>query len=460
MNRKQENSKELFLIMDGVLLGLCFWLCYFLRSTGLVRLDSLFEIPPFQESYWMLALIVAVTPLLLDMQGFYQNPLTETVERRFIEIIKAGFWLFLILGAVFIFGRQQVPSRSVLILFLVTAPVVLIIRDRTLRSVLMTSYRSGKIGDRTVIVGLSRDIGSFMQGLGTAERMELQITQHFDLEKTPSSEIRKQIRQHAAGRVIFVSWGHPENKDLPSECEHEGIDVWVVMNSMSGLSAAPSLSSLGKSRVLIFRKTRSEFWYRFSKRLIDFLGAIAGLIILSPLCLLIALAIKLTSPGPVIFRQVRSGRRGRRFGILKFRTMIPNAPALHAELAHRNEMEGPVFKISKDPRVTPIGAFLRRTSLDEIPQLINVLRGEMSLVGPRPLPDYETERIEKSTHRRRLSVKPGMTCLWQIRGRSTIRNFDDWVKLDIEYIDNASFLLDLWILIRTVPTVFFMRGSH
>jgi lipopolysaccharide/colanic/teichoic acid biosynthesis glycosyltransferase len=140
--------------------------------------------------------------------------------------------------------------------------------------------------------------------------------------------------------------------------------------------------------------------------------------------------------------------------------MVVNAPELHTDLLQKNEMQGPVFKISKDPRVTSFGAFLRRTSLDEIPQLVNVLRGEMTLVGPRPLPDYETDLIEKSTHRRRLSVKPGLTCLWQISGRNAIKSFEDWVQLDIEYIDRASLPLDLWIILRTVPVVLFRRGAH
>jgi lipopolysaccharide/colanic/teichoic acid biosynthesis glycosyltransferase len=140
--------------------------------------------------------------------------------------------------------------------------------------------------------------------------------------------------------------------------------------------------------------------------------------------------------------------------------MVANAPELHADLSKQNEMEGPVFKIKKDPRVTRFGAFLRHTSLDEVPQLINVLRGEMSIVGPRPLPDYETKLIEKSTHRRRLSVKPGLTCLWQIQGRSSIKSFDDWVQLDLEYIDKASLFLDLWIILRTIPAVLLRKGAR
>ena len=211
---------------------------------------------------------------------------------------------------------------------------------------------------------------------------------------------------------------------------------------------------------MVFRKSPLDFWQLLIKRTLDFCGAALGLIILSPLCLAIAIIIKLTSPGPVIFSQVRSGKRGKRFTILKFRSMVANAPELHGDLSYQNEMEGPVFKITHDPRVTPFGNFLRRTSLDEIPQLVNVLRGEMSIVGPRPLPDYETEKIEKSAHRRRLSVKPGLTCLWQIQGRNSIKSFDKWVQLDIEYIDNASLLLDLWIILRTIPVVLFRYGAR
>jgi lipopolysaccharide/colanic/teichoic acid biosynthesis glycosyltransferase len=210
---------------------------------------------------------------------------------------------------------------------------------------------------------------------------------------------------------------------------------------------------------LAFRRSTSDFWYFFLKRGLDILGATFGIIVLLIPSLAIASAIRVTSPGPVIFKQVRSGKRGKRFTILKFRSMVANAPDLHAQLSRHNEMEGPVFKIDRDPRVTPLGEYLRRTSLDEIPQLLNVLKGDMSIVGPRPLPDYETEMIEKSTHRRRLSVKPGLTCLWQIRGRNSIRSFEEWVSLDLEYIEHASLLLDIWIMIQTVPAVLFRRGA-
>jgi lipopolysaccharide/colanic/teichoic acid biosynthesis glycosyltransferase len=183
-----------------------------------------------------------------------------------------------------------------------------------------------------------------------------------------------------------------------------------------------------------------------------------ALVLLAPILIVIAIAIKLDSRGPVLFLQERVGLNRRRFNVLKFRTMVPDAEARQAEVEHLNEAEGPVFKIEDDPRITPLGGFLRRTSLDEIPQLVNVLRGEMSLVGPRPLPVRDYGRIETRWHRRRFSVKPGITCLWQIRSREP--KFNEWIQLDMEYIDNWSLALDLKILAKTIPAVLSRHGAH
>jgi exopolysaccharide biosynthesis polyprenyl glycosylphosphotransferase len=188
------------------------------------------------------------------------------------------------------------------------------------------------------------------------------------------------------------------------------------------------------------------------KRAIDITGATVGLLALSPLMLLIAAAIRLTSQGPVIFGQERYGRNKRRFRMYKFRTMVSNAEALQEDLEHRNELAGPAFKIKDDPRVTRIGRFLRRTSLDELPQLFNVLRGEMSLVGPRPLPQRDVSRFEEGWLMRRFCVVPGLTGLWQINGRSNT-SFDKWVEHDLNYIDKWSLTLDLKIMAQTIPAV-------
>jgi lipopolysaccharide/colanic/teichoic acid biosynthesis glycosyltransferase len=194
------------------------------------------------------------------------------------------------------------------------------------------------------------------------------------------------------------------------------------------------------------------------KNLMDVFLSFFFILVLSPFMLMVALMVKFSSPGPVIFKQARVGLRGRQFYLYKFRTMVVNAEALRKQLEAQNEMDGPAFKIKNDPRITPVGRFLRKTGLDELPQLFNVLNGEMSLIGPRPPLKSETQQY-KRWQLRRLSVKPGITCSWQIiPGRNDIE-FENWMKLDLAYIDNWSPKLDFMLLIKTIRTVLFGTGS-
>jgi lipopolysaccharide/colanic/teichoic acid biosynthesis glycosyltransferase len=192
------------------------------------------------------------------------------------------------------------------------------------------------------------------------------------------------------------------------------------------------------------------------KRAVDIVVASIVVIVLSPLLLAIALMVKLTSPGPVLFRQMRSGLGGRPFEFYKFRSMVPDAEAKKADLLALNEQDGPAFKMRRDPRVTPLGFLLRKASLDELPQLWNVLRGDMSLVGPRPLPCSESEACT-GWHRRRLEVTPGLTCIWQVEGRSRV-SFDDWVRMDIRYMRLCSMMKDAVLMVRTLPAMLLRRG--
>jgi lipopolysaccharide/colanic/teichoic acid biosynthesis glycosyltransferase len=194
------------------------------------------------------------------------------------------------------------------------------------------------------------------------------------------------------------------------------------------------------------------------KRMLDVMGAAAGLLVLLPVFAAVAVAVKLCSPGPVFFRQRRSGCGGRPFVMYKFRTMLANAEAYKAALLAFNEQDGPAFKILEDPRVTSVGRILRRTSLDELPQLWNVLKGDMSLVGPRPLPCEETNACE-SWHRRRLNVTPGLTCIWQVKGRSLV-SFAEWVRMDLQYIRSLSMWQDVKLLLLTVPAVVSQKGAR
>lgn len=194
------------------------------------------------------------------------------------------------------------------------------------------------------------------------------------------------------------------------------------------------------------------------KRALDLLGALGLLVVISPLLLLVALAIKLEDGGPVLFRQVRVGKHGRHFVMFKFRSMVPNAEALKAQLLAQNEMrDGILFKIRKDPRITRVGRMLRKLSFDELPQLFNVVKGDMSLVGPRPPVPSEVALYDPA-HRRRLAATPGITCLWQVSGRNEI-DFQGQVRLDVQYIERQTFGLDLAILLRTIPAVISGRGA-
>lgn len=200
----------------------------------------------------------------------------------------------------------------------------------------------------------------------------------------------------------------------------------------------------------------TKFNYRVTKRLLDIVIAGLALLLLSPLFLAVALLIKFTSSGPVFYRWNVIGRGGRPFRGYKFRTMTNNADKIKLQLIHLNEMQGPVFKLRNDPRITPVGRFLRKYSIDELPQLWSVVKGDMSLVGPRPAFPSEWESY-RPWQRRKLSVVPGITCLWQVNGRNQIKAFDEWVKLDLEYIDQWSLVADLKILARTLPAV--LRGT-
>lgn len=199
-------------------------------------------------------------------------------------------------------------------------------------------------------------------------------------------------------------------------------------------------------------ETTNNITYKFIKRTIDIIGSLFGLIILSPILLIVMVAIKIESRGPVVFAQERVGYKGKRFKMYKFRSMVENAEELKEKLKDQNEMNGPMFKMKNDPRVTRVGRIIRKTSIDEIPQFINVLKGDMSLVGPRPSLVKEVEEFD-DWMLRRLDVKPGLTCYWQVSGRNDI-NFEEWMKLDIKYIEEQSILVDIKLILKTVLVLF------
>ena len=198
--------------------------------------------------------------------------------------------------------------------------------------------------------------------------------------------------------------------------------------------------------------------YEISKRAIDIIGAGSGLLLLSPVIAIVACAVKFTSKGPIFFSQKRVGKNGKIFEMYKFRSMVVNAEELKEKLAHQNEMSGPMFKMKDDPRVTKIGKFIRKTSIDELPQLWNVLKGDMSLVGPRPSLPKEVKQFENWMYKR-LTVKPGLTCYWQVSGRNNI-DFEDWMKLDISYVEDRNLWIDIKLIFKTIFVLFGDKNAH
>lgn len=240
-------------------------------------------------------------------------------------------------------------------------------------------------------------------------------------------------------------------------CERAGVKAKYGADLFESRVASQRFDAHG-DRAFVAMHVAPDGHRLVAKRAIDVIGAVAGLVLFAPLLLIVAIAIKLTSSGPVIFAQERCGLHKRPFRMYKFRSMLADADTLQASLEERNEARGPVFKIRDDPRVTSLGRLLRRSSMDELPQLWNVLCGDMSLVGPRPLPWRDVHRISRPSDMRRFSMRPGLTCLWQVQGRSNL-NFDRWVELDLEYIDTWSLALDLRILVTTIPAVLSGNGA-
>jgi len=283
---------------------------------------------------------------------------------------------------------------------------------------------------------------------------------HGDLVHLGSrADIASIVAEHRIDWLILAEpSGGPSEEiyELLEAIDHD-VTISVVPQFADVFTSNATLDDLEGIPIVTLPRVRLSRSARVVKRAFDLLIGVPIALLLLPVLLACAIAIKLDSPGPVLFLQARRGRGGRIFRIVKFRTMIDGAERQREALATENELTGPLFKIRADPRITRVGSFLRRRSLDELPQIWNVLRGEMSLVGPRPLPVDEVKHFNDLAHRRRLSVKPGITCLWQIKGRNQISDFRDWVRLDLEYIDNWSIWLDVKILLLTVPAV--LRGT-
>lgn len=457
-------------LADAALFSLGFYLAFVVRSNApligewFVELFQLFggtrEIEAFSHYAWYMLLTAPGALLLLSYFGFYGRPLLPSRRQAAFILFKVCTVLTVTVVTIMFLNREQL-ARAVVILFGLFSFGLVMVKEELVRWWIHTGLKKGQFERRFILMGSAEDTAQLRQQLAHAQRHGTRVVAELDVNEASISQLVDILHEHSANGVILAArhtfFGQLEK--VVHACELEGIEVWLLADFFKTQISRTTVDEFYGRPMMVFRSTPDLSGQAVAKQILDVLGALILLLLSSPCLLAAALAIRLTSPGPVIFRQQRSGLNGRPFTMYKFRTMVTDAEQRKQELAAFNEMTGPVFKVSQDPRITPIGRLLRKFSIDEFPQLVNVLRGEMSLVGPRPLPVDETRRFDDHAHRRRLSVRPGLTCLWQISGRNDLRDFREWVRLDLEYIDNWSFWLDLKILLRTIPVVLTGSGA-
>lgn len=459
LGRRQEINLQLTELFDSALLGFCLWFAHFVRSTLAPLIwPDIIAIPSIEQHYWVMAVIVPFTPVVLEYRGFYNHLFQKSAGLSLRQLGEALFIMGTVIGAMVVFLKWNVPSRSVVILAVLFSGIALLLREAVQRERMRRKLASGKGREHVIIAGAAEDVANFERNMPAEQSARIEIAARIDITQQPVSKLVEAMHEHSVSRVLFAAQHVHFSKieEAVQACETEGVEAWIAADFFQTAIARPTFDMMGGRLMLVFHSTPQVSWALVFKDFLDRVIALLLLIFSLPFWIIAMLGIRLSSKGPVFFRQERSGHYGKPFMMWKFRTMHMGAEAKRAELESQNEMDGPVFKITNDPRIFGFGRWLRRMSIDELPQLLNVLRGEMSLVGPRPLPVYEIQKIEKHAQRRRLSVKPGLTCLWQITGRNGIRNFEEWVELDLKYIDNWSLWLDAKILALTLPAV--LRG--
>lgn len=427
--------------------------------------------PTELTDYWELILVIIfLWWWVFSLQGTYNSERFISLPQEIKTTFKTVFFGTLILLSGAFLLKLQFPPRSLVIIF-AGVNCALLTMEKTLIYYLVDYLRrKGYHRKPVIIVGTGTKAREFIDSIKDDPSWGLEIVGFIDGEKMKIGDriygakilggfqnLKEVLHRHPVDDVIFTE---PEKKfeigEMIRLCEEEGVTVSVITNFPVGSKTHVQLRMVRNLPLLTLSRTPQAEWQLFLKRIMDIVVSALGLMILSPLFLIITALVKFTTPGSVFYQWHVIGFNKRPFKSWKFRTMVENADELKNKLWDKNEMTGPTFKMRNDPRVTRVGRVLRKFSLDEVPQLYSVLKGDMSLVGPRPNFVSEVDRFE-SWHRRKMSLKPGLTCLWQIMGRNKIRDFDKRVELELEYIDNWSLWLDIKILFKTLGVV--LRGT-
>lgn len=478
---------------DNLIIVAAFFAAYYGRTFLLEANEDLdlglpFEgakLAPIKDYVMVLVASVLGYGVSLNLLGAYGSMRLSSVWRLVRVAILSSVIVFVLLAAA-LFALKIDVSRSFVALFVLMCAIGISIERYAVLKLLRYWRRQGRNFRNVIICGVGEQAVKLALEIASRPELGIHIRSFADLGSVDARQERSiqqfrddlqgvarvgrvilgvealctALEDYAIDEVIFTDVVDvmPQVEEMVLVCAEQGVRTTIAADLFSIGLIKSGISYFGGMPLIHFQTPPGDSWELAFKRFIDVVVSGALLIMLSPLFLLIALGVK-TTPGPIIFRQTRVGLNGRLFDMLKFRSMIDGAEKALGDLRSVNEMRGPAFKLKNDPRVTPFGRFLRRFSLDELPQLWNVFVGDMSLVGPRPPIPGEVSLYERRS-RRRLSMRPGLTCTWQVSGRNDISDFDTWVKLDLDYIDNWSLSGDLMLLVRTIPAVLFGTGAR
>jgi exopolysaccharide biosynthesis polyprenyl glycosylphosphotransferase len=467
LKEKEAALRKFFILLDTIVILLAYVVALVLKNLVHEPGDTLLKYA------FTLLIAVPLWCLTLYANGIYLSLRTRSYLEILWGIVKAAVLTTMVTGTLIFLLKIVQVSRLFFILFMGMSFGAILLERTALFMSAHYVRRQGLNLRRLLIVGTGRRAAAFIKKADNHPEWGFEILGAIDDE--PSRDIRCVGRLNVIGtledmprifhakavdEVVFVVPRSRLNslQDAIHDCETEGVVVTVAVDLFDTQLAKSSVTELDGLPLLHFKTTRAREWELLVKRIFDFSASGLGILILSPFFLAMSILIKATSKGPVLFRQDRLGLSGRRFTLFKFRTMRAGAHQALSDVHDLNTMSTPEFREKKTEWITPIGRFMRKFSLDELPQLFNVFVGHMSIVGPRPTVPDEVEKY-KDWQRRRFSMKPGITCLWQVNGRNNIA-FEDWMKLDLEYLDSWSLWLDAKILLKTVPVVLFGIGAY
>ncbi len=479
---KEAVKKRILILTDGLIVTASYFFAYFLRQ----HFHSFYKLNIIKSAHFIssssnllsdyLTILFIVVPLWCGMfyfNGMYHSVRTKTVIELVWITLKSSIFATFFFGLIAFLGKLGFISRLFFIIFVITTFILISLEKMAFSYFIRNKLIKGNNNKRVLVVGKGKRAAEFIKKVNSHPEWGIRIIGAIDDEPERKIISFKDIRiigsmddlpqilhKQVVDEVVFIvpraRLNYIENAIY--SCEIEGIKVNIVVDLFDLKIARAYPTEIDGIPLLTLETSIATEWELFIKRSIDVILSTIAIILLSPLFFVVAILIKLTSPGPLLFKQKRIGLNGRKFILYKFRTMYEGAQKKLANVNVFKEMDNPAFRKKKIQYITPIGKILRKFSVDELPQLFNVFIGHMSLIGPRPSVPEEVKQYEP-WQRRRLSMRPGLTCLWQISGRNKL-DFEEWMKLDLKYLDNWSLWLDFKILIRTIPMVMLGIGAY